>query len=120
MTSYENDWIMRQIELMGGLIRKALERLRLGAGDEEPLELTEEAIGLSVDMDPRLFVRLSPQSMASFLEISNTDPRIVERLAEALEAQAEILESEGELLEAGVRREQAEGVRRAFDHDLLN
>lgn len=112
---YQNDYILRIIEQMGAAIREAFRRFRDGGSVEAPLELTNEAIGLVVDMDPHLFLRLAPPSMVSFLEISGFDDRLVGKLAEALELQAEILLSEGQLIEAGVRREQAAAVRASLD-----
>jgi hypothetical protein len=112
---YQNDYILRIIEQIGAAIRDAFKRFREGDDVEAPLELTNQAIGLVVDMDPALFLKLAPPSMVSFLEISGFDDRLVEKLAEALELQAEILLSEGALIEAGVRREQAAAVRASID-----
>lgn len=112
---YQNDYILRIIEQMGSAIREAFRRFRDGESAEESLELTNQAIGLVVDMDPELFLRLAPPSMVSFLEISGFDDRLVLKLAEALELEAEILLSEGALIEAGVRREQAAAVRASID-----
>ncbi len=107
---YENDYVMRLIEQMGGMIRRALERLRLGA-DEEPYELTEAAIGLALDMDPATVLRMSPQSLVSLIEIGNLDDRVVALIAEAIEVEAEAYQADGDLVVAGVRREQAAAVR---------
>jgi len=111
---YQSDYILRLIEQMGGLIRRAMERLRTGAGADEPLELTQEALGLVIDMDPETFVRLSPQSMVTILEIGGFDERVATRVAETLEAQAEIYEVMGEFSLAVARREQAAAVREAI------
>jgi hypothetical protein len=111
VSTYQQDYVLRLIEQMGSLIRLAFERFRTGEEDNEPLELTEQAIGLAIDMDPELFLRLAPQSMVAFLELSSFDERVVTRLVEALELQADILEAEGRLLEANVRREQASALK---------
>jgi len=71
-------------------------------------------------MEPQLFVRLSPQSMVSFLDLGEFDDRVVGKLAEALELQAELYETEGSLIEAGVRREQAAAVRGSLDPSRAN
>lgn len=112
---YQNDYILRIIEQMGAAIREAFRRFRDGGSTEESIELTNQAIGLVVDMDPVLFLRLAPPSMVAFLEISGFDDRLVVKLAEALELQAEILLSEGALIEAGVRRDQAAAVLASID-----
>jgi len=117
---YQSDYVLRIIEQMGAALRRAFERYSEGAGDGDALDITGEAIGLVVDMDPRLFLRLSPQSMVSFVEISGFDDRLVVKLVEALRLEADILESEGNLVEAGVRREQAAALVGAIDPAQAN
>jgi hypothetical protein len=112
---YQSDYILRIIEQMGAALREAFTRFSRGAEPEEPLALTEAAIGLVVDMDPRLFLRLSPQSMVSFVEISGFDERVVAKLVEALQLEADILDTEGNIVEAAVRRDQARAL-----HDAMN
>jgi len=112
---YQTDYVLRIIEQMGAALRRAFERYREGTDDAEALGITAEAIGLVVDMDPQLFLRLSPQSMVSFVEISGFDDRLVAKLAEALHLEADILESEGNLVGAAVRREQAAALLGAMD-----
>ena len=117
---YQSDYLLRIIEQMGAALREAFARFRGGADPEEPLALTEAAIGLVVDMDPKLFLRLSPPSMVSFIEISGFDDRVVAKLVEALELEADILESQGDIVEARVRREQAQALTDAMDPSHAN
>ncbi len=117
---YRSDYVLRIIEQMGSALREALSRFRGGAGSEESLALTEEAIGLVVEMDPKLFLRLSPQSMVSFVEIGNYDERLVTKLVEALRLEADILDTEGSIVEAGVRREQAQALEASLDPRRAN
>jgi hypothetical protein len=112
---YQSDYILRIIEQMGATLREAFARFSGGAEPDESLELTESAIGLVVDMDPKLFLRFSPQSMVSFVTISGLDPRVVAKLAEALDLEGDILEAEGNLVDAHVRREQALALAGSID-----
>jgi hypothetical protein len=112
---YQSDYILRIIEQMGAALREAFARFSNGAEPEEPLALTEVAIGLVVDIDPKLFLRFSPQSMVSFIEISGFDDRVVAKLVEALELEADILDTQGDILEAGVRREQSRALQNAMN-----
>lgn len=116
---YQSDYVMRLIEQMGGMVRRALEMVRLG-NDDEPYELAEDAIGLALDLEPDVASRLSPQSMASLLEMRNLDDRVIGLVAEALELQHEVLERNGNMIAAGVRREQAEAVRSLLDPGRAN
>lgn len=117
---FEDDSAVHTMERMQALLRLAFRRLGEGAGGEEPMELTTEAVGLAVDVDPTLFLSMAPQSMVSLLELSGLDSGLVRTVAEALEVQAEILESEGSLIEAGVRREQAGALLDSIDPAKAN
>ena len=116
---YQSDYVLRVIEQMGGLIRKALEQFRIGS-DEEPIELAEQALGLALDMDPQTVSRLSPSSLASFLALNLPDDRVLDLVVEALGIEAEALEARGEIVMARLRREQAEAVRRLLDPTSAN
>jgi len=117
---YQDDYILRLVEQLGSMMRLAFARFREGQSSSEPLDVTNQAIQMIVDLDADLFVKFSPQSMVAFLEISGFDDRLVMRLAEALLMQAEILESDGSILLAGVRREQAKAVRESIDPGRAN
>jgi hypothetical protein len=117
---YQDDYILRLVEQLGSMMRLAFSRFREGQGSSEPLDVTKQAVQMIVDVDADLFVRFSPQSMVSFLELSGFDDRLVVKLAEALNLQAEILESEGALVLAGVRRQQAQAVLESIDPERAN
>ena len=117
---YQNDYVLRLIEQMGAALRLAARRFSEGAPSEESLEATDEAIGAVIDIDPELFLRMSPPSMAALLDVSNLDARLVAKLGEALLLQADILQSEANLVEAGVRRQQAAAVFESIDPSRAN
>ena len=116
---YESDYVLRLIEQMGGLVRRAIERLRIGS-EAETYELADEAITLALDMEPQLLHRLSPQSLVSLLELNNLDDRVIQLVGEALLLQAGALEQAGELVEASVRREQSRAVLAMLDPARAN
>lgn len=116
---YQSDYVLRVIEQMGSLIRRAMESLRTG-GSDEPLELAEHAIGLALDMDPSVAGRLSPASLVSLLELNMVDDRILGLVAEALDVEASALEADGDIVPATLRREQARAVRASLDPRRAN
>jgi len=117
---YQSDYILRLIEQMGSLIRRALEAERGGGGGARSYELAEEAIGLALDIDPATAARLSPESFAALLELSNLDDRVVSMIAEALDVESDALEASGELGEARLRREQSTAARELIDRERPN
>ena len=108
--SYQSDYVLRLIEQMGALIRRAMAKLGEGAA-QEPCEVVGQAIGLALGMDPAVASRLSSQSLVSLLELSRLDDQVIKLLAQAIELEAEVLQRNGEMIGAGVRREQASAVR---------
>lgn len=116
---FESDYEARLVEQMSSLLA-ASEQARLGAGDDMPLELTMRAIDIAVDVDPELFVELSPQSMVALVEAGSLDDSVVSALADALDLQARIFESDGSIIEAGVRHEQSQALRAAIDRSRAN
>lgn len=116
---YQSDYVLRLVEQMGGLLRRAVVMLREGDG-QTPYELSEEAIGLALDIDPSLVTRLAPQSLSSLIEMNNLDDRVIQLVGEALSVQADALERAGEIVGARVRREQAAAVLRLLDPSRAN
>jgi hypothetical protein len=110
-----SDYVIRLIEQMGSTLRAASQRFSEGASAQESIDATNLAISMAVELPAELFVRMSPQSMASLLEISSADNRMVEKVAEALLLQADVFQSEGLMIEANVRREQAAAIRDSID-----
>lgn len=104
---YQNDYLVRVIEQMGAALRVAAQLFSQGAPAEESIGATNRVLGLGVDIPPDLFVRMSPQSMVSLLEVSSSDDRVIAKIADALMLQSDVLMTEGFLIEAGVRRDQA-------------
>ena len=108
--SYQSDYVLRLIEQMGELVRRAMAKLGEGAA-RDPGEVAGQAIGLALGMDPAVASRLSSQSLVSLLELSSLDDQVINLLAQAIELEAEALQRGGEMIGAGVRREQASAVR---------
>ena len=117
---YQNDHLLRVIEQMGAALRVAAQRFSEGAPAEESIDATNQALGLVVDVPTELFVRMSPQSMVSLLEMSSSDDRVLAKVAEALMLQSDVLMAEGCLIDAGVRRDQANAVLEFIDPTRAN
>jgi hypothetical protein len=106
----QSDYVLRLIEQMGGLVRRAKEKLHI-VDAEEPYEVSGQAIGLALGIDPSLASRLSPQSLVSLLKLGSLDDRVIELVAQAIELEAGALQTGGNATAAEVRREQASAAR---------
>lgn len=110
---YEQDYILRIIATWGQAIRRALEALRLGH-EADALDLTERAVGLALDTDPALALRLTPEGLVAYLGIGGEiDPRRARMLADALDARARVLLALHRDEEADLDVARAEAVRDA-------
>lgn len=117
---YQSDYVMRLIERIGALLRAALEQRGRAQSETDALALLDEAVGLALDMDPALALRLSPASLVSVVELNNVDDAVVAMLADVLDAEAHELEARGELMSATLRREQGAALRALLDGSLTN
>lgn len=99
------------VEQLDGLVEQARDRFRSHGDAVGSLELSSQAIEMATALDASMFLSLDPPSMVSFLEMSNSDDRVIEIVADALESQAEVADGSGLFVEAGGRREQADAVR---------
>jgi len=99
------------LDQLSGLVEQARDRFRNVGDATGSLELSGEAIEIATSMEAARFLSLDPPSMASFLEMANTDDRVIEIVADAIESQAEVADGSGLFVEATARREQAHAVR---------
>ena len=117
---YRGEDVIRVIEEMDAALRMASQRFAEGASARESIDASNDAIGLVVDVPADLFLRMSPQTMVSLLEVSASDDRMLQKVAEALLLQADVFQAEGFLIDAGARREQAAAVLEFIDPSRAN
>lgn len=115
---FERDYIMKLLaDLLQAIVKSMLEAEK----EENPYlaaQTLEAAIGNAVDMDASVFMSLSPESMASIMSISHTDPRSTEYIARSLALAAEYNRQAGSAEIADLRSKQAQAVADAFGHDI--
>jgi hypothetical protein len=116
---YQSD-ISHVIEQMGAALRLATRRFAEGAPAQESIDATNQALALVVDLPATTFVGMSPQTMLSLLEMSGSDDRVLEKVAEALLLQADVFEAEGSFIEARARKDQAAAVLGFIDPSRAN
>ncbi|WP_165054271.1 MULTISPECIES: hypothetical protein [unclassified Adlercreutzia] len=115
---FEQDYLLRMLVDFAAAIRRSIER---AGGQQDPsgaARMLEEAIGSAVDIDGGVLLSLSPESIASILEVSGTDPHVTEYVARSLLLASEYHAQAGEAELAELRRGQALAVADAYGHDL--
>lgn len=77
-------------------------------------EVLEAAVENATNMDGATLLLLSPDSIASILQVTDTDPDVVEYLARTLLLESEYLEEGGESARAELRSRQAHAIARGY------
>lgn len=114
----EQDYIIRLLVRFADAIRRSLEATR---GDRDPVDaaaLLESAIGEATDIDGEVLLSLSPDSIASVLQVSGTDPMVMEYLARSLLLASEYLEQANDKELSALREAQAYALAEAYEIEL--
>lgn len=104
---YQTDWLLRQIEQMGDVLRRLVAALR-ERRPEEVVSLAGDAIGQLLDTDPVLIDALSAEGLVTLLSAGGAlDTFRAHMLAELLIARADALLMQGDAAEASADRSRA-------------
>lgn len=114
----EQDYLMRIISQLFAALRRSWER---ASGQEDPdgaARMLDEAIGEATELDGEALLSLSPDSMASILQVSGTDPQVSEYVARSLLLSSRYHGQAGNADLANLRRQQAYALAEAYAHEL--
>lgn len=107
---YEKDYLMRQIlQFVEALTKTRIQEER----ELDPLDSArsiEDAFSRATDLDGPAMLSLAPESMASVLDVSGVEPRIVRHLAHGLLLESVYLQQGGENQLADLRAAQARAL----------
>lgn len=115
---YEKDYLMRQIlQFVEALTKTRIQEER----ELDPLDSArsiEDAFSRATDLDGPAMLSLAPESMASVLDVSGVEPRIVRYLAHGLLLESVYLQQGGENQLADLRAAQARALSSRYGIDL--
>ena len=109
---------MRMFLQLATAMRESLQRAR---GDKDPAaaaEMLEQSLEDATEIDGSLLLRMTPESMAAMLQLSQPDPELMEYVSRTLLLSSEYLNEAGQASQASLRREQAFAVANAFGISL--
>ena len=115
----KQDYLVRMFSDFARAIRLAVERSR--GKDPDPdgtAEMLELQLDAAIDMDSSLLLNLTPESVASVLQVSGTDPRLVEYICRTLLLESRVLMDAGKEELSDLREDQAFAVAEAFGLQL--
>ncbi len=96
-------------------LRRSLERGKVDPADAA--ESVEDAIAQALDLDAGVVLGLNPESFASILSVSGTDPRLAGYLVRGLLLEAHYLDEAGQPAVSQLRRQQASALAAAFGQE---
>ena len=114
----QQDYIMRLILQLVAAMRRSMEKAGKENNPKVAAEQIESSIGEVTEIDGDVLLSLAPESMASVLQVSGTDPRVAEYIARSLLLEAEYLCEADENEKAQIRKEQALALGEVFCVDV--
>lgn len=115
---FEQDYLMKQFLMFFKALTRSWEQME---EDKDPLaaaDTLEDAISAATDMDGTALLTLAPESIASIMQVTGVDPRIVEYLSRSMLLESVYLEQGGDAGLAGVRAAQARAIADAYGFGL--
>ncbi|MEA5075706.1 MAG: hypothetical protein VB139_05090 [Coriobacteriia bacterium] len=110
---YQTDWLLRQIEQMGDVLRRLVAALRENH-PEEAVSLAGDAIGELLDTDPGLMDAVSAEGLVTLLSAGGAlDTFRAHMLAELLVARADAFSMQDRPAEASADRSRARSLLEA-------
>jgi hypothetical protein len=104
---FQSDYILRMIEQIGQMIRRIIDRLA-ERRPEEAFELTEEAVGLTLDVDPDTALQLTGEGLLMLMGGGGEpDPKQALLLGEVLALRAQARADMGQPAQAWQEAERA-------------
>ena len=114
----EQDYLMRILLQFAEIIRRSWMKADKERDPRRAADMLEDAIGQATDIDGGALLSLSPDSMASVMQVSGVDPRVTEYIAHSLLLASGYLREAGEDELADLREQQAHAVAGAYDIEL--
>lgn len=114
----EQDYLMRILLQFAEIIRRSWMKAEDERDPRRAADMLEDAIGQATDIDGGALLSLSPDSMASVMQVSGVDPRVTEYIAHSLLLASGYLREAGEDQLADLREQQARAVADAYGLEL--
>lgn len=115
---FEQDYLMRQFLLFFKALTRSWERMH---EEKDPLgaaETLEDAISAATDIDGTALLTLAPESIASIMQVTGIDPRVVEYLSRSMLLESVYLDQAGNAQLARIRDAQARAIADAYGFSL--
>lgn len=112
------DYLVRIMVQFAEVIRRSLIRSSKERDPRGAADMLEDAVGEATDIDGSVLLSLSPESIASVMQVSGVDPHVTEYIARSLLLASGYLHEAGDHGLAEIREQQARAIAEAYGHDL--
>ncbi len=112
---FERDYLLKIIMQYGEALRRSWTKAKNECDPKGAAETIERAVGEAVEIDGDVLLSLSPESIASVMQVSGVDPRITEYIARSLLLTSSYLFEAGDKELAALREQQAYAIADAYE-----
>lgn len=114
----ENDYLMRLLLQFVDALRRSWFEAKEKKDPKAAAEMLEDAVGEATDIDGEALLALAPDSLVAVLQVSGTDPRVIEYVARSLALSSVYQREAGDEELADLRLAQAQALSDAYDLQL--
>lgn len=118
LTVLQQDYLLRMFLQIATAIRESLQRSRGEQDPEAAASLLDQSLEDATEIDGSLLLCMAPETMAAMLQLSQSDPLLMEYVARTVLLSSKYLYDAGEDERASLRKEQAFAVAHAFGIEL--
>ncbi len=115
---FERDYLMRIIMELGAAIRRSIERSQVDHDPGDAAQMLDAAVGEATELDGAALLSLAPESIATVMQVSGTDPAVTEYVCRSLLLAGRYYEQGGDAALGRLRTQQALAIAVAYGHDL--
>ncbi len=112
------DYLVRMFMILAAAMRENVFRSADKEDPEAKAELLENTLINATEVDGTLLLKMDPDTMVSMLQISNTDPLLIQYVARTLLLESQYLEEAQQTTRATLRKNQALTLARAYGFAL--
>ena len=112
------DYLVRMFMQLAAAMRDSLMKTKGQDDPEAAADLIEASLLNATEVDGSLLFRMAPESMVSLLQISGTDPTLIQYLARSLLLQSQYLAQANLTERSDLRKNQAFALAHAYGFEL--
>lgn len=115
---FEQDYLMRQLLMFFQALARSWDQMQEEKRPQDAADMLENAISTAVEMDGAALLALTPETIASIMQVTGVDPRLVEYVSRSMLLESVYLQQAGNHGLAELRAAQARAIADAYGFEL--